>query len=154
GLFALRQAYNAYCFYQAQIKECDIQINNTLARLSKDKHLPQDANTSKRKPIRHNKPEIPDLGKYLLMIFNGKDASQLTGVTDYTWLQLLSETGTDLKKWPTEKHFTSWLGLSPGQRDSGKKKKNARKGRPKAGQIFRTIAQSLLNSKYLAWGSF
>jgi transposase len=70
-------------------------------------------------------------------------------------MQLLSETGHDLTKWPSEKHFTSWLGLSPGQNDSGKKKRNAKnKGRPVAGQIFRTIAQGLLNSKDIAIGSF
>lgn len=70
-------------------------------------------------------------------------------------MQLLSETGHDLTKWPTEKHFTSWLGLSPGQNDSGKKKRRAKKkGRPVAGQIFRTIAQGLINSKSIAIGSF
>ena len=70
-------------------------------------------------------------------------------------MQLLSETGHDLTKWPSEKHFTSWLGLSPGQNDSGKKKRKAKKkGRPVAGQIFRTIAQGLLNSKDIAIGSF
>lgn len=70
-------------------------------------------------------------------------------------MQLLSETGRDLTKWPSEKHFTSWLGLSPGQNDSGKKKRRAKKkGRPIAGQIFRTIARGLINSKSIAIGSF
>jgi hypothetical protein len=79
----------------------------------------------------------------------------ISGITDYTWMQLLSETGPDLTKWPTEKHFTSWLGLSPGQNNSGKKRRNAKKkGRPQAGQIFRVIAQGLINSKDIAIGSF
>jgi transposase len=70
-------------------------------------------------------------------------------------MQLLSEVGHDLSRWPTEKHFTSWLGLSPGQNNSGKKKLNAKKkGRPLAGQIFRTIAQGLINSKNIAIGAF
>lgn len=70
-------------------------------------------------------------------------------------MQLLAETGSDLKKWPSEKHFTSWLGLSPGQNNSGKKNRNARKkGSPKAGQIFRVIAQGLINSKDISIGSF
>ncbi len=62
--------------------------------------------------------------------------------------------GSDLTQWATEKHFTSWLGLAPGQNNSGKKKRRARKGRPRVGQIFRKIAQSLLESKYIALGSF
>jgi transposase len=70
-------------------------------------------------------------------------------------MQLLSETGSDLGKWPTEKHFTSWLGLSPGQHHSGKMRRNAKKkGHPKAGQIFRIIAQGLINSKDIALGAF
>ena len=55
------------------------------------------------------------LGSMMLKIFNGRDATTLSGITDYSWLQLLSETGNDLSRWPTEKHFTSWLGLAPGQ---------------------------------------
>ena len=70
-------------------------------------------------------------------------------------MQLLAETGSDLTKWPSDKHFTSWLGLSPGQNNSGKKRRNAKKkGHPIAGQIFRTIAQSIINSKNIALGSF
>lgn len=88
-------------------------------------------------------------------MFGGKDATIISGITDYTWLQLLSETGSELKRWPTEKHFTSWLGLSPGQHNSGKMRRNAKKkGNPTAGQIFRTIAQSLINSKNIAIGAF
>jgi transposase len=90
-----------------------------------------------------------------LNVFDNKDATLISGITDYTWLQLLSETGSDLTKWPSEKHFTSWLGLSPGQHNSGKKNRNARKkGRPKAGLIFRVIAQGLINSKDIAIGAF
>lgn len=88
-------------------------------------------------------------------MFEGKDATVISGITDYTWMQLLAETGSDLKKWPTEKHFTSWLGVAPGQHNSGKVRRNARKkGNPNAGQIFRTIAQSLINSKTIAIGAF
>jgi transposase len=91
----------------------------------------------------------------MINIFKGKDATVISGITDYTWMQLLSEIGSDLTKWPSEKHFTSWLGLSPGQNDSGKKKRSAKKkGRPLAGQIFRMIAQGLINSKNIAIGSF
>lgn len=91
----------------------------------------------------------------MINIFEGKDATVVSGITDYTWMQLLAETGPDMKKWPSEKHFTSWLGLSPGQNNSGKMRRNAKKkGRPKAGQIFRIIAQGLINSKDIAIGSF
>ena len=153
GLFALQQAFDSYCFYQHQIEQCDKMLEEVLKRMSKGK--PDQRSSSRRKPIRHNKPDIDNLGTEMMKIFDGKDATTLSGITDYTWMQLLSETGTDLSRWPSEKHFTSWLGLAPGQHSSGKMKKNKRKsGRPKAGQIFRQIAQSLLTSKKIALGAF
>jgi transposase len=47
------------------------------------------------------------LGANLIDIFSGTDATLISGITDYIWMQLLAETGTDLLNWPTEKHFTS-----------------------------------------------
>ncbi|NRF42033.1 transposase, partial [Pedobacter sp. LMG 31643] len=110
--------------------------------------------STNRKAIRHNKPDIENLGGQMLELFGQRDATILPGITDYSWLQIYSETGEDLTKWPSEKHFTSWLGLSPGQNNSGKKQKNKRKGRPLAGQIFRKLAQSLLQSKKISFGAF
>jgi transposase len=152
GLFSLRQAYHAYYFYKNQIHECDLQIDQVLQKINAGENLNEP--TTSRKPIRHHRPDIENLGGHLLKIFGSKDANVLPGITDYTWLQLYAEVGNDLSRWSTEKHFTSWLGLSPGQHHSGKKKKNVRKGRPQAGQIFRKIAQSLLISKKIALGAF
>lgn len=152
GLFALQQAYEAYCFYQKQIKACDEKLSYTLQRINPE--LPPDAGKLNRKAIRHNKPNIDHLGAHLIQIFGGRDATKISGITDYSWLQIYTETGNDLLRWPTENHLTSWLGLSPGQHHSGKMKRNKKKGRPKAGQIFRNIAQSLLTSKNVALGAF
>jgi transposase len=155
GLFALGQAYDAYLFYQGQIKACDEKIGVTLEKINKDKELPPEAEVGKRKTIRHNRPQVANLGEHLLKVFGGRDATKLSGFTDYTWLQLYSELGEDLDRWPSEKHFTSWLGLSPGHNDSGKKKKRVKsKGKPKVGHIFKQIAYSLLNSKHIGWGAF
>lgn len=152
GLFELQQAYDGYHFYQKQIACCDKQISMVMNRIGNSGF---GQGKKKRKAIRHNKPEVNKLDSNLLNIFENKDATQISGVTDYTWMQLLAETGSDLSRWPSEKHFTSWLGLSPGQNNSGKKRKNARKkGKPRAGQIFRTIAQGLINSKEIAIGAF
>lgn len=159
GLFALEQAYQAFLFYQRNISACDKKIQQAMERQNdyhKDNESKKEIESVKgRKPIRHNKPMVEHLGGHLLKIFGGKDATTLPGITDYTWLQLYAETGKDLGIWPTEKHYTSWLGLAPGQHMSGKMKKNKnKKARPKAGQIFRQIAQSLIESKKIALGAF
>jgi len=153
GLFALQQAFNGYNFYKTQISQCDKEIQIIIHKMGNgglDKDLP-----ARRKPIRHNKPNVNNLGANMIDIFKGTDATVISGITDYTWMQLLSEVGIDLSRWPTEKHFTSWLGVAPGQHWSGKMKRNKRKhGHPKAGQIFRQMAQSLLTSKTIAIGAF
>lgn len=153
GLFALKQAYDAYQFYLKQIQQCDARVNivlNKMGNSGKGQNL-----KNKRKPIRHHKPDVENLGPNLLNIFGGKDSTLISGISDYSWLELLAETGPDLTRWPTEKHFTSWACLSPGQNNSGRKKRNAKKrGSPAAGQIFRTIAQGLINSKNIALGAF
>lgn len=158
GLFALKQAYEGYLFYQQQINACDQALQMVMEEMNDfDEEQSNQAivEVKKRKPIRHNKPDVDHLGGHLLKIFSAHDATDLPGITDYTWLQLYAETGTDLSKWPTEKHFTSWLGLAPGQHHSGKMKKNKyKKYRPKAGQIFRQIARSLIESKKIALGAF
>jgi len=153
GIFELKQAYQGYKFYLQQVNECDKRIDVVINRIGKS-GAGQELK-KKRKAVRHHKPNVENLGPNLLNIFDGKDATLISGITDYTWMQLLAETGPDLTRWPSEKHFTSWLGLSPGQHRSGKMRRNARKkGRPKAGQIFRIIAQGLINSKDVAIGSF
>jgi transposase len=159
GLFALRQAYQAYMFYQKQIDECDKKLQGTMERVNdyhRNENIKKEIDATKgRKPIRHNRPEVKNLGGHLLQIFTGRDATVLPGITDYTWLQLYAEVGKDLSKWKSEKHFTSWAGLAPGQHQSGKMKKSKnKKYKPKAGQIFRQISQSLIESKKIALGSF
>ena len=90
------------------------------------------------------------------MIYTGgRDASQLPGFSDYSLMRVISETGTDMSPWPTEKHFTAWLNLAPWQNSSGKKKTTRkRKIQNRTGQMFREMARSVGNSKYQALGGF
>ena len=89
-----------------------------------------------------------------MRICGGQDLSALPTLTDYTVLQILSEVGTDLTRWPTVKHFVSWLGLAPGSRQSGKRKKPERVGMGRAGRLFCVVARSLGRSKHLALTGF
>lgn len=152
-LFALRQAVQTWAYYNNLILECDAEIEKQLMEMTKDK---DDIETTvKRKPIRYHKPEIEDLHKPLLKLSEGKDPIGIAGITDYSFLQIMSEVGTDMAPWPTEKHFTSWLKISPMRASSGKMNKRLRmKRQNNAGLIFRNLAQGILNSKHLALGSF
>jgi hypothetical protein len=153
GLFALKQAYDSYQFYQQQIALCDEEIEKQLKKLGGDKK--DEDLEKKRKPIRHNKPKVKNLGANLIGLYKGYDPTVIEGMTDYSWLKLTAEIGYDLSKWKTEKNFTSWLGLAPGQNNSGKKKKPKKKRTiNSAGQVFKDMAFGLINNKNSAIGEF
>ncbi len=152
-LFALEQALAAWRFYQQQIQQCDQKIEALLEEMTAALEEPDEIHPPK--PIRHNKPQIADLHTKLMKLTGGRDAAQLPGLTDLTLMKLISEVGTDLSRWPSAKHFVSWLGLSPGVHQSGKRRRRRRsRHKSRAGQIFRESAQSLGGSKYLALGGF
>lgn len=152
-LFALKQAFHTLQYYHGLIKECDTQIGQQLATMTQGM---DDIKTDvKRKPIRYHRPEIEDLHQPLLKLSEGKDPTGIAGITDYSFLQIVSEVGTDMSAWPTEKHFTSWLKVAPLKASSGKMSRRvSMKRHNNAGQLFRNLAQGILTSKHLALGSF
>ena len=83
------------------------------------------------------------------------DVCSLSGLNDYSLLRLLGETGVDMSRFPSVKHFVSWCQLSPRHSRSGKINRRIRvKNKSKTGQVFREAAQSLITSKYTAIGAF
>ena len=151
-IFALRQALQSWDHYQQQIAECDRQIQAVLPPHDpKQPALPR-PKTAKRGGV--NSPDIPKLRELLAQMNGGRDLTQLPAHTHYSVLQIVGEVGTDLSKWATEKHFTAWTGLAPGNHDSGKRKGHVKRGRNRAGQLFCMMAQSLVRSKDIALGGF
>ena len=49
----------------------------------------------------------------------GVDLTRIDGIDAFTALKVISEVGADMTKWPSAKHFASWLGLSPDHRITG-----------------------------------
>ena len=49
------------------------------------------------------------------------DVTQIFGISNGTALEIFSETGADLSKWESEKHFVSWLNLCPNNKITGGK---------------------------------
>jgi transposase len=75
----------------------------------------------------------------------GVDLTQIDGFTPYTALNLVAEIGTDMSRWPTAKHFTSWLTLAPKNKISGGRVLSSRTPRSanRAAHILRMIGMSL-----------
>ena len=151
-LFMLKQNMQMWEKHQQQLISIDKEIEKLLAELCKTKQEVEVK--SKAKLIRHHAPKINSLHTMMVRMY-GVNVSSVSGINDYTLLRLLGETGINMGRFPNVKHFVSWCGLSPKHHDTGKTKKRV-KGIccNKAGQIFKESAQSLLNSKYVAIGSF
>lgn len=152
-LFGLKQALEAWDFYQQQIAECDGEIEKLLRALAAQKPEPPADSPTTLKKRRHNAPDLPDLEK-LMHRLTGADLSALPCLSAYSQMLIISETGTDMGRWATEQHFVSWLGLAPGSRHSGKRRRNQKRFRGTAGKIFCVIARSLGRSKHLALAGF
>ena len=101
-----------------------------------------------------NAPEIGMLREILAKMCSGRDLTRLPAHTPYGVLQIIGETGTDLTKWASEKHFTAWSGLAPGSNDSGKRHGRVKRSRNRVGRLFCMLASSLARSKTIALGAF
>ncbi len=125
-LFVLEQELQLYEFYQQQIEECDQKIEQYL--LSLDDKIELEINQEvfsvpRKKKYSSNVPTF-DLGSHLYRI-SGVDFTRIDGLGVLTVQTILSEVGLDPSRFPTVKHFCSWLGLCPGSRVSGGKVKSS-----------------------------
>lgn len=139
-LFALKQAVKAYEFERRQLKECDAAIEKCLRGMQdKSGGVALEPKLKRRKSA--TTPEFD--ARRLLFQACGKDLTLIEGIEQSGALTILSEIGFDMSKWPTEKHFTSWLGLSPQHRGSADKIKSRRLrgGANRAALAFRMAAQ-------------
>ncbi len=117
-LFSLTQAVALYDFYQQQVAACDVEIERTLAQLCATVSVPEAPLPKARHRTRQPNALAFNVRQALYDLL-GMDLTQIHGCGPYLSLKLISECGTDLSRWPSAKHFTSWLGLSPGCKISG-----------------------------------
>lgn len=138
-VFALRQALELYDCYQAKVAECDQAIEAALASCEQaDPEMPLPA--ARYRTRQANEPRF-DVRTALFQLL-GTDLTQLHGFGAYTALRLIGECGTDMTKWPTAKHFTSWLTLAPDNQISGGKllSTKTRRSANRAAKILRLAA--------------
>ncbi len=115
-IFELTQALELYRAYQARITECDREIEAQLERFE-DRSDGEPPAPNGKKRNQKNAPRFDVQGQLYRM--TGVDLTRIDGVDGFTALKVISEIGTDMTKWPSAKHFASWLGLSPNNRITG-----------------------------------
>jgi hypothetical protein len=149
-LFALRQALELFDFYSQQIGHCDAELAARYSAFKPQVDLATTPLPPPRQPRRKPKGNEPPFDLRLeLFKLAGVDLTQIDGVNSLTAQTVISEIGLDMTKWPTVKHFTSWLGLAPNNQITGGKikKRGRRKTNNPAAQALRMAAQSLQRSQ-------
>jgi transposase len=148
-LFALEQALAAWQFCQEQLAVCDQRIEaclKTFPDKSTGKTLPAKVRPTARR-CHHHVPHFDVRGSLFQM--SSVDLTIIEGIDEMSALVILSEIGLDMSKWATEKHFTSWLGLSPQHQGSaGKiKSRHVRRGSNRAARALRLAGQGCHHAK-------
>lgn len=148
-LYLLQDCHQSYIYYKERIAACDVVIERQLQHYQAEVFplAPIDKTMKSTKQATKNKPMFNTCG-YIKSIL-GVDVTAIFGLSDISALEILSETGTDMSKWETSRHFVSWLNLCPNNKISGgklissmlmKKKPNI------ASQAFRNAANGVQRS--------
>ena len=149
-LFVLKQELQLYEIYQQQISQCDEEVETYLTSLNSQIEI-EETESAKKSPRKKkccgNEPAF-NLKSHLHRI-SGVDFTRINGLGVLTVQTILSEVGLDSSRFPSVKHFTSWLGLCPGSRVSGGKVKSSQTRHVvnRAATAFRLAANALSRSQ-------
>jgi transposase len=132
--------------YQKVIADLDQVIAARLRATCRDSPLPPLPPQTRK---RGRKPHDPRFDVRTAPYYaTGVDLTAIEGIDAINALTLVSELGTDFTKWPTVKHFASWLGLCPSWRKTGGQVKSSRtrQGKNRSAIALRLSARSLMRS--------
>ena len=115
-LFTLQQSLDLFEFVQGSLSLCESKIERLIQSMKTKGG--KDSDDQGGSP--DEKKEEAELSESLHRVW-GVDLTKIPGLGVQTVLTLVAEVGTDLSRWPTAKHFASWLGLSPQNKISGGK---------------------------------
>jgi transposase len=150
-LVLLGQQYKMYNYLAVQIKDLDQYIEDQLIKIQASENQgeikKEDIEITRKRSTRKNAISFNATASLVNIL--GTDLTAIPGVSELTAMEIISEIGTDITKWPSSKHFNAWLGITPNTKISGGKiisnkviKKNNR-----AGQALRIAAFSLKTNK-------
>jgi len=147
-LFTLKQTHALWSQHQSLIAECDAQMEQMLkafdARVDvAAAPLPLQTKTRHKKAQR-NEPQFAARHECYRVL--GVDLTAVPGFATPTVLVLLCELGPEFaEKFPSAKHFGSWLGLCPDNRITGGKiySVRTRDVKSRVAEALRLAAQSL-----------
>jgi transposase len=142
-LFELRQAHELYRFHHRQITECDQQVQAELATFANRAAEKTHTGNQRKRRRRRNDVRFDATGPLFRAL--GVDLTLIEGIDVGTALVILAEIGVDVSRFPTEKHFASWLRLCPPQDQSNqtKRRRGHRKSTHRVTIALRMAARSV-----------
>lgn len=154
-VFSLKQALALYDFSYKQLEECDECIKKELERFPDVMNTPPPKNHKDKKKHtsftnlkKTKKNEFSFDVRTILWKKTGIDLTAIPGVAVNTALVIYSELGgTDVSAWASEKAFSSWLKLSPGNNVSGGKRRKSKRQKPSANYISQALRMSAVAAK-------
>lgn len=164
-LLALKHAFDAHDFFHKQAIECERAIEEILKKweavsLRENKNSPPDeqkefiedkkikGGRGVQKKTDYNRSPYCFEAYHTLERVLGVDLTEIPGLDINAIMRIIGEIGTDMSRWPSAKHFASWLGLCPGNKISGGKVLSS-KTKPsanRAAQALRLCANTLYRS--------
>lgn len=150
-LFTLKQTHALWQQHQQLIAECDAQIEAMLQAFDSRvdvANAPLTPAKSSHKQAQRNEPQFHAREECYRVL--GVDLTCVPGFASPTVLVLLCELGPEFAaKFPTAKHFGSWLGLCPDNRITGGKiySVRTRDVKSRVAEALRLAAQSLWQAK-------
>ena len=147
-LYVLKQSLELYDFYTEKIEACDTEISRQYGMTRPDwvgGELPLVPEKKRHAHSKNAPKDAREIREHLYRI-NGVDLSLVDGFGISLAQTVTMEVGSNVgEKFPTEKHFSAWLGVAPKHDISGGKVLNNKtlKTKNRAGQAFRMAAQSV-----------
>ncbi len=152
-LFEIKECLSLYDIYHSKLMQCDEALNQVL--ISAESYR-SSALTSKTKKTRSKHTPAFDVQKIACSLY-GTDLFDIAAISYNTVLCLLTHISRkDFDRFPTVKHFTSWLRLAPDTKKTGGKVISSRtpKGKNAIALALRQAANSIGNMKGHALCSF
>src|SRR5712691_3496593 len=151
-LCAFQHALSLSAFSHQPLALGDQQITRPLATFA-DQSAGQPWPPQARRSKKTNAPRFD--ARTPLSRMAGVDLTTIEGMEEHTALVILSESGTDMHRWPSVQHCCRWLGLCPQHKISGGKvlSRRVRPGAPRVTVALRLAARSVHHSQS-ALGAF
>jgi transposase len=149
-LFELKECLSLYDFYCQKIRNCDQELENKIKRLLPN-HSESDKKSQSPSSVKRQNKHTPQFNVETLSAqYYGVNLMSIPNIGANTVLCLLSCVGNDIYKFPSSKHFCSWLRLAPNNQITGGKIISSKtpKGKNRLAIALRQAASSLnANSK-------